>query len=219
MPKATNGADRGTCTIRKGHARHHRNGTCSDCGVPLTGENTSPRIHARGSGTCRKCSNASWTRPRAFGFKARNSQKPEEQHTFPVCGCTGILPPTQQSNMFAKISSHKGHACRVACILSQSRIYAARDGYTPIARDTPHSVIRKLMEEPNCWRCNQPLNWDELGNGKTPHLHHNHVTGEIYGFTCPTCNPGAEEAAYDRLYDENIQLKEMIHKLTTAKAA
>jgi hypothetical protein len=64
--------------------------------------------------------------------------------------------------------------------------------------DTPHAEIRKLMEEPNCERCGEPLSW-EFGAGKTPHLHHNHITGEIYGFTHPVCNAEALEKEIDRL--------------------
>jgi hypothetical protein len=55
-----------------------------------------------------------------------------------------------------------------------------------------------MMEEPNCERCGEALKW-EFGVGKTPHLHHNHETGEIYGFTHPVCNPQAMEQEIERL--------------------
>jgi hypothetical protein len=55
-----------------------------------------------------------------------------------------------------------------------------------------------MMAEPNCERCGEPLVW-EFGLGKTPHLHHNHETGEPIGFTHPVCNPRAMEDEIDRL--------------------
>jgi len=35
--------------------------------------------------------------------------------------------------------------------------------------------------------------------GKTPHLHHDHETGEIFGFTHPVCNPHALQDEIDEL--------------------
>jgi len=84
--------------------------------------------------------------------------------------------------------------------------------------NTPHQNIRKMMEEPNCWRCGQPLNWDKLGMGKTPHLHHNHITGELYGFTHAACNVHAKEEAFDRLYEENVRLRHEIKNLKSKSA-
>jgi hypothetical protein len=74
--------------------------------------------------------------------------------------------------------------------------------------ETPHSVIRAMMEEPNCVLCSLPLTW-EFGMGKTPHLHHNHVTGEIYGFTHARCNAHDLMREIDRLRD---QIKTFSHK-------
>jgi hypothetical protein len=69
------------------------------------------------------------------------------------------------------------------------------------------------MDKKLCWRCKQPLEW-AFTVGKTPHLHHNHKTGEIYGFTHPRCNPNALEHEID-------ELKQRIAELETphAKAA
>jgi hypothetical protein len=128
---------------------------------------------------------------------AQNYQKPEKEHTFRTCGCVGILPTWKGSNKFAKFNG-AGFQCRAAYLVTHSRIVATKLGYAPIPSNTPHSVIRKLMDEPNCERCRQPLMW-ELGNHKTPHLHHDHETGEIYGFTHPKCNPRALEDEIERL--------------------
>lgn len=70
------------------------------------------------------------------------------------------------------------------------------------------------MQEKNCLLCNEPLKW-VLGNGKTPHCHHDHFTGEIYGFSHGTCNQQAEareiyrlKAEVKKLQQENQQLRE-----------
>ena len=61
------------------------------------------------------------------------------------------------------------------------------------------------MEEKLCWRCRKPMHWENLGKGKTPHLHHNHETGEIYGFTHSRCNPSALEEEIRELRKEIIK--------------
>jgi hypothetical protein len=182
------------------------------CGTALTEENTFPSHAARGSGECRSCRNATQKSARwAKGGKRFIAQEPGKLHTFPKCGCTGILPERGQSNKFAVWMS-RASECRVALILRSSTRMAKSGGFQAIDPKTPHSVIRALMEEPNCERCQQPLSWNHFGWGKTPHLHHDHETGEIYGFTHPRCNPNALEIEIDRL-------KEEIRKLKAAKAA
>ena len=113
-----------------------------------------------------------------------------------ACGCTGEMPKRGFANMFATTDRH----CRVSNILRASRASARMGGYRPIDASVPHWPIRLLMEEPNCWRCGQPLDWSDLRIGYTPHLHHNHLTGDVYGFTHPWCNAGWEKDMFDRLY-------------------
>ena len=66
---------------------------------------------------------------------------------------------------------------------------AKRGNYKPI-ENTPHSVIRELMNKDVCVLCGKKLTW-AFGLSKTPHLHHDHETGKIIGFTHPVCNPFA----------------------------
>lgn len=129
-----------------------------------------------------------------------------QYHKFP-CGCDGILPENfEEPNKFARIKANKlariinkrHFGCRVSYILLQSQLDAKKGKYAPIPLDTPHSVIRKMMEEPNCERCNEPLDWI-FGRGKTPHLHHNHSTGEVYGFVHSHCNHHAVDKEIQRL--------------------
>lgn len=207
MPKAKTGADRGLCSHSLHHVGGHGNGTCPHCGVILTADNTPPsRRNSKSRGPCRECNTKQMTKRR--GGSPKNYQHPGEKHSFP-CGCAGVLPKTGQTNQFAARTPGKNRTdgmCRVSQILSASKSSARRLGYIAIPRDTPHSVIRKMMAEPNCERCGEPLKW-EFGVGKTPHLHHNHETGDPLGFTHPVCNPRAMENEIDRLRAEIKRLK------------
>jgi hypothetical protein len=207
IKKAKNGADRGTCTYKKGHNGAPitcGNGTCYVCGVLLSEDNACLSVVAKRSGSCRGC----WKRiMRLHGsHEPKNIQIPGAVHTF-SCGCSEVLPEKRgQSNKFA-LWSTRGWACRVTRILDGSVQAARKYGHQPIDPTLSHSVIRKMMEEPNCERCQQPRSWDDLGAGQTPHLHHDHKSGEIFGFTHPHCNPRAMEIEIDRLKTENALLK------------
>jgi hypothetical protein len=67
------------------------------------------------------------------------------------------------------------------------------------------------MRVKECWRCRQPLEW-VFGRGKTPHLHHDHETGEVHGFTHPSCNPKALLHEIDDLRKELAILKISLDK-------
>jgi hypothetical protein len=80
--------------------------------------------------------------------------------------------------------------------------------------NTPHSFIHTMMQRDICVICGEPLEW-KLGQITTPHLHHDHLTGQIYGFAHAKCNPGAEAkeifrltAEIEKLQQENQKLKE-----------
>lgn len=204
---AKNGVDRGVCTKPPGHKNHHGNGTCPLCGIKLTSRNTSPSHFRRGSGMCRKCSLACLQKSRRLrNVSPRNFQVRGQLYTF-ICGCSVVLP--EHSNRFVIVRkphkphrSHKSSECRVSQILSTSNNSARKYGYTSIEPSTPHHAIHKMMEEPLCWRCRKPLGWDlAIEKGETPHLHHNHDTGEIYGFVHPRCNSKALEHEIDELKD------------------
>lgn len=194
MPLAKNGTSRGICSRESGHRPFHGNGTCSGCGVVLDSQNSSKSTIAKGSGKCGECKTV-WARNR-YGSKPRNIQHPGEHHVFP-CGCSGVLPDTWGgANKFAtRATNTGGFGCRVASILYGSQVSAKRDGNEPIPLNTPHSVIRNLMDETDCERCGELLDWSAvaIAGAKAPHLHHNHFTGEPHGFTHPKCNPLAME--------------------------
>ncbi len=132
-------------------------------------------------------------------------QKPGKPHTFP-CGCSGILPPRRKSNKFAIWGPSKfGFRCRVFSNLHTGSTVAKERGYKFNAEMIPHSVIREMMEK-HCWRCGGSLDWTILGRATTPHLHHDHETGEILGFTHPKCNPRLVEMNNDELKQQNREL-------------
>lgn len=201
MPKAKNGSDRGTCTERPKHHGKHGNETCSGCGIRLTVKTARPsliRNKRRRSGLCRKCSTSNYQQiRRQLGIPIRKWQQPGKRHTF-SCGCTGILPQIGDSNKFA-IGNDRNFYCRIRAILNSSRGAAKKKRYRPISPSTPHTTIRELMEKSKCQRCRRPLSWRVLGPGRTPHLHHDHATGKIHGFTHFHCNNGALEQEIERL--------------------
>jgi hypothetical protein len=206
---AKNGASRGVCARPVGHGGLHSNKTCPLCGIALTPENT--HSHIKNRWWCKKC--CLEYHHHRYGHKPQNVQTPGGFHTFP-CGCSGILPHRGESNYFARCNTRTNSwYCRVLGILGSSASNAQECGYTSIDPKTSHSVIRELMKAELCWRCRLPLKWT-LGRGQTPHLHHNHDTGEIYGFTHPHCNPQALEHEIDELRQRIAEL-EMPH----AKAA
>lgn len=107
-------------------------------------------------------------------------QKPGKYHEFP-CGCSGFLPRKRgESNMFAKSSQNhrtRSWICRILQILRSSK-HAAWGKYRPIK--ATHLV------------------WI-FGRGSTPHLHHDHDTGKVFGFTHSICNPRALQKEIVRL--------------------
>src|SRR6266851_7348193 len=184
---AKNGVNRGKCTLLARHSGgDHVNSTCLSCGR---------RTQRKTDGRCRECYNESRRQKQhqKHSNKPMNFQMSGSSHTFPRCGCSGILPARRsESNLFTRSVGGRSWQCRVGMILLNSRRDAVKWAYVPIDINTSHSVIRKLMEIKICWRCKQPLEW-VFGSGKTPHLHHDHKTGEIYGFTHPRCNLQALE--------------------------
>jgi hypothetical protein len=162
----------------------------------MTSKNSPPsnqKYANRFVGKCSLCKTID-TRRRC-GHRPRIVQRVGKFHEF-WCGCSGVLQ--KLPNKFATYAPSNGYfSCRIAHILSVSSHVAAKRGFAPM-QQTSHSVIRKMTEQPNCELCGESLKW-EFGQGKTPHLHHDHETGEIYGFTHPQCNPRALEDEIDRL--------------------
>jgi hypothetical protein len=131
-----------------------------------------------------------------MGYKPLNWQIGGQRHVFP-CGCSGRLPKEGRSNKFA-IWLGYAWGCRVSAIIGSSVGGAKRLRYKSVNPETPHAVIRKLMEAKKCERCHKELLWI-IKRGITPHLHHSHLTGEIYGFVHMRCNWRALEQEIERL--------------------
>lgn len=183
--------------------RKNCNGTCSICWMKLNIKNAAKCTVSKGTGYCRSCARNRYRIEN--GGKPKNYQSPGKYHKFP-CGCSGILPKEKRkSNIFAVWNSGNW-ACRILMCINQSRGDAKVGKHQPINPDILHSAIRKMMRCAFCWRCHKPMKW-KLQAGKTPHLHHDHTTGEVYGFTHPHCNPRALENEIDELKKEIMKLK------------
>ena len=162
---------------------------CEICKKPLTAENCPLSRLKRGRGRCTKCHRE--YQQKLYGFEPDQIQEPGKEHTF-RCGCTGVLPDKRgESNKFANFS-HGVWRCRISTILNASQAAARLGHFLPMDLNTPHHIIRVMMDTAICELCKQPLIW-EFGKNKTPHLHHNHTTGKIYGFAHFKCNTRALE--------------------------
>jgi hypothetical protein len=206
---ARNGSSRGFCTKPFKHGRFCGNGTCSDCGVVLAKQNASPATLQYGSGTCSKCNTKIvLARNRANGQEPRKWQEAGKPYRFSRCGCEGTLPKRRgESSQFA-IWQFDGWICRASRILVGNQAEAKEQGYKPIDINTPHAIIRNLMRVEKCVLCGALLKW-ELGPGKTPHLHHDHDSGEMLGFAHSRCNPFG-------LKMENLRLRRQLARLKKA---
>ena len=218
IPLARNGNDRGFCT-RPIHSGHCSNKTCHGCGVKLTENNVTPGVWKQGAKVCRICRSIYYPNKRKYG--PRNLQIPGGRFTFNrgrTCNCSGHLPKHRgRSNLFVTWQSHHWY-CRVGSIIQGSISGARRHGYKSIDKMTPHSVIRKLMRVRHCVLCGERLQW-RVGRGKTPHLHHDHQTGKIIGFTHPKCNPLALERRVRELEAQVEQCQKTQVLPTILKAA
>ena len=203
--KTKSGKSRGLCIKPKGHAGKCTNGTCKYCGVVLTKSNAPPSaMSGVKNRRCHKC------RQEEHGGNPRNYQVPGSRHTFP-CGCTGILPEKGFDNLFAAETSGGVFTCRARLPIYSSKHNAKKRGYKPIDPFTPHSLIRKMMEE-NCVLCGEALVWT-FGRMKTPHLHHNHETGKVIGFAHPKCNLFELQQRVLELRAENVALRQQMLSL------
>lgn len=207
---AENGAVRGACIRLKRHIGRCATGrlTCLKCATELTLENSAPSMVRRG-GYCTKCNTRHNRKIR--GTKPRNSQSAEQQHTFP-CGCSGILPKVGESNRFARFQSRRtpikpAWVCRVSAIVNGIEVQSRKGRYVSIAKDVSHDLIRSMMDKP-CYICDSPLDWDEhLKSGRAPALHHDHDTGEAYGFVHSHCNRRELEVVICKLRAQIRELK------------
>jgi hypothetical protein len=210
---AVNGASRGFCAKQKGHKSLCGNSTCVNCGIHLTKNN---RNHNKNwLHICSDCFRIRYrkynrTQRDRLGSKPQNCGTANTSHTF-SCGCSGVLPDIGKSNAFAvRASKTKSQwSCRIAKVLAASQFAAARKNHVPINLKTPHHIIRDMMDNP-CVHCREPINWKILGMGKTPHLDHDHDTGEINGFSHSKCNPHAMRHEIERLKEEIKKLKQKL---------
>ena len=68
------------------------------------------------------------------------------------------------------------------------------------------------MEESLCYHCQdpeEPIDWTNLGPGKTPHLDHDHLIqhNNVNGFSHAKCNLRATKNRIEQLLVENTKLK------------
>src|SRR5260370_33036745 len=153
MPLAKTGNERGVCDREARHRGKCGNGTCWRCGVKLSAH----------CGVCSLCS-TEITRER-YGYEPQKYQIPGKSYTFP-CGCSGVLPNHRgKFNQFVRWSSQGKHGegywrCRISVIFESSQKEARNRGYEPINLNTPHSIVRKMMEkEKSCVLCAEPVDW------------------------------------------------------------
>lgn len=140
------------------------------------------------------------------------SQYPGKFYKFNKCGHEGVLPETGNSNDFSTWNKDSSclaggywrcHICDdlyrqglgpkgllgwANDMLSHSKTLARRRGHKPPQIDSK-SLVSLRKNATHCSDgCGQELKWSTDGNFRSPHLHHNHETGLVYGLTTETCN-------------------------------
>lgn len=190
---------RGLCNKKRGHCSLCANDTCYRCG--------SLNVEFLPTGRKRKmCLRCDKIRRRK-GFKRSKWKKVVGNFYTFGCGCSGILPYLREGNKFACWHNGSGSfTCRVHSIILGIRGGARRGNYKALDSNISHEKIREMMEIPECILCNGSLNW-ETGRGITPHLHHDHLTGEPLGFAHPVCHVAVMQKEIFRLKKENEELR------------
>lgn len=206
MPKAMNGVDRGFCKRKKNHGGKHGSGTCSDCGTKLILKSAGRGVVLRKSGLCFKC-DLNYNRKR-YNRKPREFQYVGKKHIFP-CGCSGLLSDTSNAFACRTQTGVKSWMCRISSIIGSINKCSKKLKFQGIDSDISHNIIRKMMALP-CFYCNGPLNWSDLGANKTPHLDHDHKTGEIRGFAHARCNFHTFKETTDRLKKKLQKLEDIL---------
>jgi hypothetical protein len=151
-------------------------------------------------------------------------QHPNTEFRFP-CGHKGILPDFGCGNDFArwhKVSKPRGgYWCCQACsdnyyrgvgpeglltwakmIIHGGKRQARLGGYKPL-KITPEELISLRVKAKFCSDgCGEELKWCTDGRFKNPHLHHDHMTGEVYGFVTKKCN--SAQGLFSKIGDGNL---------------
>jgi hypothetical protein len=156
-------------------------------------------------------------------------QSPGKKYCFP-CGHAGIFPELGFNNDFvrwrkhSRPHSHGGYwVCKVCgynyrhgtgltgmsgwakSLISTSRKEAQLDGYQ-MAKITPEELAVLRKNAAYCADgCGQKLKWCTDGSFRNPHLHHNHKTGEVYGFVTKYCN--SAQGLFSRIGNGNMELQ------------
>ncbi len=129
------------------------------------------------------------------------------------CGHRGILPELGVGNDFVRWHKHSrphvhgGYWCCKTCsndyhrgisssglygwaksIINASRKQAKLRGHEMVKISPEELIILRLNSIYCSDGCGQKLLWCTDGSFKNPHLHHNHKTGEVYGFVTKVCN-------------------------------
>lgn len=54
---------------------------------------------------------------------------------------------------------------------------------------TPEQLVSLRVSSTHCCDgCGKKLDWFAVGTTRKPHLHHDHKTGKVHGFSAPWCN-------------------------------
>lgn len=178
-----------------------RRSSCSDCGGSQICE------HKTNKHTCRKCKGSQVCKHgniQAKCVKCKGRGVCEHKKLRYICiKCKG--------KGICKHNKHKGHCrkCNVKnyckhskhrthCILCSplsaavarlcvSKADARRCGFAP-PNISPEGLVSLVRSSKRCFGCDGLLDWDNKESRRRPHLHHNHLTGEVHGFCHPICN-------------------------------
>ena len=106
----------------------------------------------------------------------------KQRHVCIICKGASVCNHGKLRNT-CKICRPLSHA---KTVLRWARRCCKKFGYaTPDI--TPEGLVNLYNVSTHCVGCGGPLNWGH-DNRHQPHLHHNHVTGEVLGFCHALCN-------------------------------
>lgn len=98
--------------------------------------------------------------------------------------------------------------------LTNQREQAKRGRYIPAAITAPE-IVELRRNAVSCPLCLQPLEWDKK-DASAPHLHHDHRTGKVYGYTHGNCNfliAFAEQIGITYAQLQNLVVAEPLQRL------
>jgi hypothetical protein len=182
-------------------AHKKRRGSCAKCGGSQICE------HGIARSFCKKCKGSQICKHKNNKHKCRKcsgSQVCEHnniQYNCLDCNGKGICKHGKHkghcrkcnTNNYCEHSKHRTH-CMICSPLSAavarlcvSRADAKRGGFVP-PNISASKLVSLVQASKRCFGCNGLLDWNNKESRRRPHLHHDHITGEVHGFCHPTCN-------------------------------